>query len=119
MLYLSLAAILIVMAYFSRYIPTIGVRCVDSNTCKQNDVHFVDVRDYNQSYKQPIKEATNIPTAYLRRFYKEIPNGKIVVIASDLIEKNLSVRFLKRKGFDVIGYSITNCKCKEKFNVVL
>jgi rhodanese-related sulfurtransferase len=68
--------------------------------------NFIDVRDYNESYKELIPGAINIPIAYLNRYYSEIPNVDLYIVASDNFEKNIGIRILRKKGFNVIGCSI-------------
>jgi rhodanese-related sulfurtransferase len=72
------------------------------------NVNVIDVRDYNDSYKEPIPGAINIPIAYLNRHYPEIPNIDLYIVASDKIEKNMGVRILREKGFQIIGCTIKN-----------
>lgn len=106
---ISIIAVLI----YSRYVPVFGVPCLGSEFLN-NDVKILDVRDYNQSYKNPIKNSINIPVAYLKRNYHEISNSTIIVVASDTLEKNISIRFLKKKGVNVLGYTFSNCSCKKQ-----
>jgi rhodanese-related sulfurtransferase len=72
------------------------------------NINVIDVRDYNDSYKEPISGAVNIPIAYLNRYYSEIPNVDLYIVASDKIEKNMGVRILRKKGFQIIGCAIKN-----------
>lgn len=81
-----------------------------------DSVRFLDVRDYNVSYKNPIAGSTNIPIAYLKRYCDEVPDCEIHVVASNQLEKNFSVRFLRKQGFRVTGYSLTDCKCRQAVN---
>jgi len=115
MIFFIIALIIIIVLTYYRYFPVRGVQCF--NTLKVNDdsIQIVDVRDYNQSYKDPVLKAMNIPVGYMKRYYQEISSVKIFVVASDNLEKNISIRFLRKKGFQVTGYMLTDCKkCKEQ-----
>ncbi|MBS4193701.1 hypothetical protein KHA97_01280 [Bacillus sp. FJAT-49870] len=103
--------LLIVVGYLIaiRYFPIIGLNYIDNK--KELDLTTlikVDVRDYNESYKNPVKGAINVPVAYLKRYYLEIPSKNLIVVASNRLEKNVGIRFLRTKGFKVVGYTITN-----------
>jgi rhodanese-related sulfurtransferase len=94
----------VVILYFNRYVPVRNVPVVDS---KVKDAVFVDLRDYQDSAKNPVTGAINIPCGYLKRYIKEIPDQQIVIIASNEVEKNFGARLLKKYGFNVKGYTIT------------
>ncbi|WP_231735338.1 rhodanese-like domain-containing protein [Gracilibacillus massiliensis] len=81
--------------------------------CKHGKA-ILDIRDYQKAAKDKVDGAIVIPVPYLRRYYSEISSQSIYVIASNHLEKNLAIRFLKNKGFDVIGYTLTDCQCKKK-----
>ncbi len=68
------------------------------------DTVLLDVRDYQTTFKQPIEGAMNIPYPYLNRFYKEIPQANIIIVATDTVEKNLTIRFLKKRGYQISGF---------------
>jgi rhodanese-related sulfurtransferase len=72
----------------------------------ENNVVYVDLRDYQDSAKNPVQGAINIPCGYLKRYRKEIPDTPIVIIASSEVEKNFGARMLKKYGFNVKGYTI-------------
>ncbi|MBU9714193.1 hypothetical protein [Evansella tamaricis] len=94
---------------FQRYFPVRGVKMVNPQTIN-NDVTVLDIRDYNEAYKNENKGIVNIPLPYLNRFYSEINGEKILVLSSDSVGKNLSVRFLRKKGFKIEGYYIMHDK---------
>lgn len=95
-----------VRIFFIRYFPVKDLQGADLKNTNFDVVDIIDLRDYNESYKNPIEEAINIPTAYLKRYYNEIPNHFLHVIASDSLEKNVGIRFLRQKGYNVVGYTI-------------
>ncbi|MFS0863579.1 hypothetical protein [Fredinandcohnia sp. 179-A 10B2 NHS] len=98
---------------FYRYFPVLGIQCKDITNLQDTNLIVVDVRDYNISYKNPCKSAINIPVAYLERFYNEIPEKRIHIIASTQLEKNVAIRILRRKRFIVTGYTLTEYCCKK------
>jgi rhodanese-related sulfurtransferase len=73
------------------------------------DILLLDLRDYNEAAKMPVNGAYNLPLAYLKRHYGTIQHKDIVIMAPDLVSKNMGARFLKRKGFNILGYSLTEC----------
>ncbi|WP_223700623.1 rhodanese-like domain-containing protein [Sutcliffiella deserti] len=101
-------------ALYIRYFPIRGIPCVSSLSTNEDIIKIVDVRDYNQAYKDSIRESINIPVAYLKRNYSELPKSKIIILASNHLEKNISIRFLRKRGFEIIGYSLTDCDCKKE-----
>ncbi|GAE93361.1 hypothetical protein JCM21714_2438 [Gracilibacillus boraciitolerans JCM 21714] len=99
---------------YTRYIPIKGIPCLELNKMCNRDKVTLDIRDYQQAAKDHIEGAMVLPVPYLRRYYSEIPSQKVYVIASNHLEKNIAIRFLTHKGFHVIGYTLTECKCKKK-----
>lgn len=71
----------------------------------------LDIRDYNKTEKS---QSLNIPYAYLKRYDQEIPRTRLHVIASDQLEMNLGLRYLKAKGFEVASYSLTKHQSNQK-----
>ncbi|MGP1908863.1 hypothetical protein ACTSEZ_11840 [Metabacillus sp. JX24] len=71
-------------------------------------IMVLDLRAYNESYKNPVAGARNIPVAYLHRYYKEIHHKHIHVIASSKVQRDFGIRVLKKKGFQVKGCTIAN-----------
>lgn len=117
MLYLIIILLSTMLVFiYMRYVPVRGVNCVSSFNPNVDSIIIVDVRDYNESYKDTILNAINIPVAYLNRYYRVIPSMKIHLIASSHLEKNISIRFLRKRGFKVIGYTLTDCNCKQQIN---
>lgn len=106
MIILSLIAIFLAYILYKRYIPVRGVPCDDLERLDLEKIFVIDLRDYNESYKYQVKASINIPIAYLNRFYKAIPNREVHVIGSSILEKNVGIRFLRQKGFKVIGFTI-------------
>jgi hypothetical protein len=105
---------IILGSLYLRYFPVRGVPCVSSLNQGADSIKMVDVRDYTQSYKDPIPGSTNIPVMYLNRNYRELSRMQVLVVASNRLEKNISIRFLRKKDINVVGYRLTRCKCKQK-----
>ncbi|KPB03961.1 hypothetical protein [Bacillus sp. CHD6a] len=107
----ALLCMIVSIYVYNRYVPVLGVPCVKDleNT---STVKTIDVRDYNY-VDEPVQAAVNIPVAYLQRNYQQFQGDKVVVLASSHMEKNISVRYLKKKGIEVIGYRVigNSCKC--------
>lgn len=104
---------LVIVFMFLRYLPVLGVRCIQLFELDEKDVIVVDVRDYNQAYKDSF-HSINIPVAYLNRYFHEIPDKQIHVVATNQLEKNISIRFLRKKGYHVKSYTLTDCQCDKK-----
>jgi rhodanese-related sulfurtransferase len=105
MIYLILALIVILVILYKRYFPVLGVKCYQLEEVDLTKLEILDVRDYNESYKNPIEGALNIPIAYLKRHINEIPQKDLHLVVSSLLEKNVGVRALKQKGYRIVGYS--------------
>ncbi|GIO22286.1 sulfurtransferase [Oceanobacillus sp. J11TS1] len=106
-----LSAVIVLLCYelFRRYFPIKGITC--KNRIGEKDIVILDLRGYNE--KGTLKNvAMQIPYAYLRRHYSEIPNQSLHVVASDRMDINLGVRFLLRKGYSVSSFEIIGCACK-------
>jgi len=101
--------ILLVMIY-NRYYPVSGIAGVPCTVIKDGKIenNILDVRDYNISSKTPVKGAIMIPTAYLNRYMKEIPDKEVHLVASSEMEKNVGARMLHKKGIKVTGYTVIN-----------
>ncbi|MDZ5471265.1 hypothetical protein SM124_05850 [Bacillus sp. 31A1R] len=109
---LTILVSIVVWLLYKRYVPVRGVPCIQS--FNHDIITIVDVRDYNESSNSNIPGAINIPVAYLDRYYNEINNKKIYIVAADHLEKNVSIRSLRKRGFSVMGYTLTECTCSDK-----
>jgi rhodanese-related sulfurtransferase len=106
-------AALIIVSIYQRYVPVIGISSVQ-NFSDHGELVLLDLRDYQTSSKEVIPNSVNLPYAYLKRYYKEIPKKKLLIIASDSIEKNLAIRFLKKRQFSIHGFIILDEKRRDK-----
>lgn len=109
--------IFILIYFYNRYFPIFRIQNIHWKDIDTNNTELVDVRDYQNSFNDPVKGAVNIPIAYLKRNYREINNGNVLVIAANVIEKNIGIRFLKQKGYRVVGYSILDPQKAVLFNL--
>lgn len=98
---------------YQRYCPVRGVECKEISSTIQTSTEIVDLRDYNLSYKNPVKDAKNIPIAYLHRFIHEIHAKEVHIIIDNHFDKNMGIRLLKKKGIKVSGYTIMNSHNKQ------
>ncbi|SFL41492.1 hypothetical protein SAMN04487943_101435 [Gracilibacillus orientalis] len=99
---------------YTRYVPVKGIPCVEFDKNRNREKLTLDIRDYQEADNDKVEEALVIPIPYLRRYYHEIPSRFVHIVASNHVEKNLAIRFLKNKGFEITGYTLTECKCKKK-----
>lgn len=103
----SLLLILIINSIYKRYMPVYGIPQIDfGKIYGDTDVSLLDVRDNQAAHRSPVEGAVNIPYAYLRRNHGEMENKEIYLMASTMMDINLSARFLIKKGFNVNGYYI-------------
>jgi hypothetical protein len=99
---------------YKNFFPTV-VKCISPDLIESNEeTLIVDLRDYHIAAKFPIKEAFVLPFAYLKRYHKQLKGKKLYVVAPDTVVRNLSIRFLKGKGYEVLGYCIVECQDKMK-----
>ena len=110
-----LFALIFINSIFKRYYPVKGIPCIDQYKQRQDSqIVILDIRDFNEAPQRSDEASLHIPYAYLRRYYKKIPDKNIHLIAQDPLELNLGLRFLARKGFKVVSYSISECPCTKK-----
>ncbi|WP_243290941.1 hypothetical protein [Bacillus sp. FJAT-47783] len=100
----------IVIGYFVfiRNFPVLRLRNINMENLDLTTMNIVDIRDYNDAFKSPVHGAINVPVAYFNRYFSKIPQSDLVVVASNRLEKNIGIRFLRKKGFKVVGYTMIN-----------
>ncbi|NMD70973.1 hypothetical protein HHO41_11770 [Bacillus sp. DNRA2] len=103
---LYIGIIILVMYLVPRYIPVTGIPKIHWNDLDSSKVTILDVRDFNESHKNAVIGAINIPIAYLNRSLHELPVTDIHLVTANLLEKNMSARLLRKKGFRVSGYTL-------------
>ncbi|MGN9863446.1 sulfurtransferase [Bacillus swezeyi] len=112
MSYLLIPLLLVIIFYaYRRYDPVKGIPCINRDELESLDRTILDIRHYHDTSNYSDAAILHIPYAYLKRFYLDIPQDKIHIIARDRVELNLGVRFLKRKGIHVHSYELAKCKC--------
>ncbi|MGP4038390.1 hypothetical protein ACTWP4_00565 [Gracilibacillus sp. D59] len=111
---LVLISVFISHLLYTRYVPVKGIPCVEIDKNRSREKSTVDIRDYQEADNDKVEEAVVIPIPYLKRYFHEIPSKSVHIVASNHVEKNLAIRFLKQKGFEITGYTLTECKCKKK-----
>lgn len=105
---LIVIAIVLTFILYKRYFPAFGVHCINLKDIDLDKIKVLDIRDYNDSYNNLVQGAINIPIAYLKRNINQIPNNDLHLVASHSLEKNVGIRFLRKRGFRVAGYTIIN-----------
>ncbi|MEY9979313.1 rhodanese [Lysinibacillus sp. RC79] len=102
---MSICLLIIGRIIYKRHVP---VRQIQECLPQELNVGMaiVDVRDYNDSYKSPTPNALNLPIAYLVRHIHELPKKPLHIIASTQLEKNMSVRIIRKAGHEVKSYSL-------------
>jgi len=95
MLYVAVLLLAILFSAYRRYYPVKGIQCMRAFEAKELGRTVVDIRHYHEVHDSG---GLVIPYAYLKRFYSEIPQGSVHLIAGDRVESNLGVRFLRKKG---------------------
>jgi hypothetical protein len=108
MLLFIIIVLSMIIALYRRYIPVTGVKAKKEYPTVTESIEILDVRDYNKSFNDPVPLAVNLPIAYIKRNWNELSGTPLHVIASTKVEKNLSIRLLRRKGYRVTGYTLTD-----------
>lgn len=110
---IAIVGSLLCIVFYKRYFPVLGIPCEKFVQDKTNTV-VLDIRDYNIEANHNQSDM-RIPYAYLRRHIREIPHyQKLHVIANDRLELNLGLRYLLKKGYQIVSYQISNCPCRNK-----
>ena len=102
---------LMINSAYKRYCPVRGIPYI-KESCIKNHLLVLDIRDYNETEKG--SPSLTIPYAYLKRYDQEIPRTSLHVVASDQLELNLGLRYLKAKGFKVASCSLTKHQSNQK-----
>ncbi|WP_421385138.1 hypothetical protein ACOJQI_10340 [Bacillus salacetis] len=107
MLLLIIIVASVLIALYKRYFPVTGVHRLVETPPAADSIQLLDVRDYNQSFNNPVPQSINLPVAYLNRNIHELSGSRVHVVASSKLEKNMSIRILRRKGIEVAGFTLT------------
>ncbi|GEL08727.1 rhodanese-like domain-containing protein [Salisediminibacterium halotolerans] len=100
-----------VIYYSMRYIPLKGVNQISASSLTEfttgtdvkNKPLVIDVREFHEAKREPVRNSTNIPLPYLKRHYPRENKSPVLIVGKDSVEINLAARFLKKKGFCVAG----------------
>lgn len=80
------------------------IELANGESSLSEDMAILDLRDFNESYKSKYKEAYFMPSAYLKRYYSELPKKNWIIVASDRRFVKADLLFLKRKGHKIVGF---------------
>ncbi|MFZ3578329.1 hypothetical protein [Virgibacillus sp. DJP39] len=120
MYFLVIITFFILMVLYRRHMPVWGIgelREISNVLYDRVDVVILDIRDYQTSIKNQIVNAYCLPLPYLNRHYTDLPIEKdIIVVASDQVEVNLGARFLRKKGYNVVGFYLPSQVRKDSYN---
>lgn len=105
---IGLLFMIIISMVYTRHMPVVGVQSQESLKSEDPATVVVDVRDYQTAHKDMIQDAVNIPVGYLKRNYNQIEKQQVHIIAETKLDKNMSIRFLRKKGFTVKNYSLVS-----------
>ena len=98
MSYIVISLIVLMLGSFiKRYIPVLNVAYIWFKQVREIESVVVDVRNYTESDSDNNSRIMCIPYAYLKRYYHEIPNKPLHLIVHNKVDRNLSVRFLRKK----------------------
>lgn len=103
--------------FYRRYVKPCEIKFIERNQLNDPQIELLDVRDYRSSFRHPIEGTTNIPFPYLKRYYRNLSKCDICIVASDRIDVNLAARFLKGKGYKVVGYYLTEKNANHPLHV--
>lgn len=107
---MTIAGILVitVLIYglYRMYFPVIGVKETNIHSFIHSETCIVDVRQFQLAHNEPVKGSLNMPLAYLTRHFPDIDCNNVYLVVSDKVERNISVRFLKKQGFIIRGYQL-------------
>jgi rhodanese-related sulfurtransferase len=111
MVYLILTAIIVTaFILYNRYFPVLNVDYIPLKDLKLDKIKIIDVRDYNEPNHDTINGAIRIPIAYLKRYVNEIPKEDLHLVTASLLERNIGIRFLRKEGYRIAGYTMINHK---------
>ncbi|MBS2968593.1 sulfurtransferase [Metabacillus sp. KIGAM252] len=100
--------IYLIREWYRRYIPVRNIPCLSVK--RMDGFPIVDVRDFNNRHAITLDQSMNIPYSYLQKTFNDINAQEIYLIAATKLERNMSIRFLKRKGILVKGYALSDEK---------
>lgn len=91
-------------ALYIRYMPVRRLEEIEyADVAGQKEM--LDVREYNTD-GYLIEGSTHIPYAYLPRFHHSLGQKPLHLLVENRTDLNMSVRFLRKKGYSVSSYTI-------------
>ncbi|GAB1795045.1 hypothetical protein PMEGAS228_15630 [Priestia megaterium] len=102
MLYIAVLLLAILFIAYRRYYPVKRIQCIRESEAKERGRTVVDIHHYHE-----VRDSISIviPYAYLKRFYSEIPQSSVHLIAGNRVELKLGVRFLRKKVLKYVAMS--------------
>lgn len=99
-------------ALYIRYMPVRRLEEIGyADVADQKEL--LDVREYNtEGYL--VEGSTHIPYAYLPRFHHSLGQKSLHLLVENRTDLNMSVRFLRKKGYSVSSYTIIQKRRKAK-----
>ncbi|SDH72753.1 hypothetical protein SAMN05192534_11045 [Alteribacillus persepolensis] len=92
---------------YKRWMPVFGVKCASlPNQPLPSNTVLLDIRDYQDADRSPVREAYTLPYPYLKRYADTIDGDNVFLIAPDKVSKNLSIRLLQKHGITVQHYAV-------------
>ncbi|OMP65689.1 hypothetical protein [Domibacillus epiphyticus] len=104
MVYLIIAALVVMAALlivYNRYWP-VNVKRISPSEAAGHPV--IDVRDWQEANHVPLTGAVHIPCGYIPRCAGEYGGQEVYIAATTAVERNFSVRLLKKYGIQVKGF---------------
>ena len=98
--------VLVMIPAFKRWMPVLRVPCSSLPQIQETGVHILDVREYQESDRNPVRGAFALPYPYLKRHLQTVPKKEVFLVAPDKVSRNLSTRLLLKNGFTVTGYAV-------------
>ncbi|WP_457332744.1 rhodanese-like domain-containing protein [Salibacterium sp. K-3] len=104
---LGILSLSLLIFFYQRWMPVLGVKCapVPEHPLPEGTV-ILDVRDYQEADRFPVKDAHPLPYPYLKRHIQTIDADRVFVVAPDKVSRNLSIRLLHKNGRIVTGFAV-------------
>ncbi|WP_125561084.1 hypothetical protein [Salibacterium salarium] len=106
---LGTVCLIALIFFYQRWMPVFGVKCapLPKQPLPDNTV-VLDIRDYQDADRFPVKDAHTLPYPYLKRHIQTIDANQIFVVAPDKVSRNLSIRLLQKHGRIVTGFAVVS-----------
>jgi len=105
---LWIAAVALCLLYFGikSWLPLFYLKPIKCEMVNNDQFCLIDIREYIQSNRKPVKEAENIPLSILKRQLREktICNKRILLIVDDHHAARAAARILAKQKAKPIYY---------------